>query len=599
MANPSAGEPVAAARGPGATSQANDVVTLDAVLSGRQGAIAGEPADSAFELFAFEQILKTNDLTDEELFDGQVGGGNDGGLDGIFTFLDGGLLRVDSEVFDPGFQPTGVKRGVELTLVAIQAKTTSSFGETAFEKAQATFEILLDLERTEAGLRTLFSEAVVERAQIFRRVFTTLASRHPKVVLRFVYATKGNTAHVDPKVITRASELRDRLLSLIYGCEAETSLVGARELLDLNARQRPHALQLRYQDNVTSGNSHVAIVTLSDYFTFITDETQTLRSYAFDWNVRDYEGNVEVNREIRESLEDAHSPEFWWLNNGVTVLCSTATISGRTFSLDDVQIVNGLQTSVTIYEHLRTAPEDDPARARSILVRIIVTEDPPTRDKVIRATNSQTTVSAASLRATDQVQRDLELFFNQRGWFYERRKNFYKNQGRGPERILSIPFMAQSMMAMGLSEPDNSRARPSSLIKRQSDYERLFDPEIGYDIYLFAATTQRHVDAFLKSAGAGANAQERTNLRFHLSTLLVCGGLKQRVHHPSQLRALVGVTHSDGEMTQELGRLRRWFEEYRLMTDGEPDKIVKSREFVEFLLGKLFPLTPPPTAGVE
>jgi hypothetical protein len=599
MARKDARARVAVAATPRARSArvTNDVVTLDAVLAGRQGPLASGPADSAFELFAFEQILKSNDLTDEELFDGQVGGGNDGGLDGLFTFLDGNLLRVDSETFDPAFQPASVKRGAELTLFAVQAKTTNSFGETAYEKAQATFEILLDLERTEAELRALFSEAVVERAQVFRQAFTVLASRHPRVLLKFAYATKGDTGTVDPKVLTRASELRDRLGSLIYGSVAETPLVGARELLDLNARQRPHALQLRYQDNLTSGNSHVAIVTLDDYFAFITDENQALRSYAFDWNVRDYEGDVEVNREIRESLQDAESPEFWWLNNGVTVLCSTATISGRTFSLDDVQIVNGLQTSVTIYDHLSSASGDDASRSRSLLVRIIVTEDPPTRDKVIRATNSQTSVSAASLRATDQVQRDLELFFSQRGWFYERRKNLYKNQGRNPERILSIPFMAQSMMAMGLSEPDNSRARPSSLIKRQADYERLFDPEVGYDIYLLAATTQRHVDAFLKSAGAGANAQERTNLRFHLSMLLVCSGLQDRIRHPSQLRPLLAaVPFSEAQMTTELGRLRGWFEEYREASGGDPDKIVKSREFVEFLFDRLFP--PPALTGV-
>ena len=568
----------------------NDVITLDAVLASRQGALADGPAASAFELFAFEQILKSYDLSDEELIDGQVGGGNDGGIDGLFTFLDGVLLRVDSEVLDDDFQPTAVKRGVELTLFAIQAKTTPSFGETAFEKAQATFEVLLDLERTEGDLRGLFSEAVVERAQIFRRAFTVLASRHPRVSLKFAYATKGTTASADPKVHRRASDLRERLCSLIYGSIAETPLVGARELLDLNARQRPHALQLRYQDNVTGTNSHVAVVTLDDYFRFITDEGGALRSYVFDWNVRDYEGDVEVNREIRATLEDPNSPEFWWLNNGVTVLCSTATISGRTFSLDDVQVVNGLQTSVTIYEYLRGASADDSSRARSILVRIIVTEDPPTRDKVIRATNSQTSVSAASLRATEQIQRDLELFFSQRGWFYERRKNFYKNLGRNPERIVSIAFMAQSMMAMGLSEPDNSRARPSSLIKRQSDYDRLFDPEVGYDIYLFAAVAQRAVDDFLKSSGAGSNAQERTNLRFHLSSLLVGSAVGSRIRHPSQLRSLLSLPPFTGEETAaRLAQLRVWLSDYQRGHGGEPDKIVKSREFVDYIFVRLFP----------
>ena len=71
--------------------------------------------------------------------------------------------------------------------------------------------------------------------------------------------------------------------------------------------------------NATRSDSHVAIVELDDYFDFISDETKHFGQYIFDWNVRDYEGDVEVNREIRESLGDNKAPEFWWLNNGVTV----------------------------------------------------------------------------------------------------------------------------------------------------------------------------------------------------------------------------------------------------------------------------------------
>ncbi|QTR06142.1 AIPR family protein, partial [Saccharothrix algeriensis] len=47
------------------------------------------------------------------------------------------------------------------------------------------------------------------------------------------------------------------------------------------------------------------------------------------------------------------SPEFWWMNNGATIICSSATINGKEFVLDDVQVVNGLQTSYTIFEVLR------------------------------------------------------------------------------------------------------------------------------------------------------------------------------------------------------------------------------------------------------
>jgi hypothetical protein len=126
--------------------------------------------------------------------------------------------------------------------------------------------------------------------------------------------------------------------------------------------------------------------------------------------------------------------EFWWLNNGVTIICSKSSIVGKTYVLDDVQIVNGLQTSHTIFRALKTLPDTHPAFDRSVLVRILSTTDSHTRDHVIRATNRQTSVPVASLRATDDVQRQIEAYFEPQGWYYDRRKNYYSNIGKTPAR---------------------------------------------------------------------------------------------------------------------------------------------------------------------
>jgi hypothetical protein len=58
----------------------------------------------------------------------------------------------------------------------------------------------------------------------------------------------------------------------------------------------------------------------------------------------------------------ADAPEFWWLKNGVTVVCSQASVIGKTYSLDSVQVVNGLQASYVNFTVLHAAPEDHPAR---------------------------------------------------------------------------------------------------------------------------------------------------------------------------------------------------------------------------------------------
>ena len=573
----------------------NAVVLLDALLDERNRARGGPPlpADEAFELFAFEQCLKDQDLSEDEIAAGQVGGGNDGGIDGLYCFLNGNLIEEDADVLDDTFDPASIKRESDLDLMLIQAKQATSFAETPFDKLVATLRSVLELSKTEDDLLEALSPTLVERCEIFRKAWTKLATRHPRIRVSVFYASKGDRDNINPKVVAKATSLADLIREQIPKGQAEVEFIGARELVDLASQERSYTLQLTFQENATAANSHVALVELNHYYAFLTDANGALQKHIFDWNVRDYEGAVEVNREISGSLADASAPEFWWLNNGVTLICSNASATGKTFSLDDVQIVNGLQTSVTIFEFLSGAAENDPARSRSLLVRIIVTGDHSTRDRVIRATNRQTSVPAASLRATDPIQRDLEQFFLGEGWFYDRRKNYYKNQGKSPSKIVTIPYLAQSIMAIGLSDPSNSRARPSSLLKRDADYERIFDGRIDYRIYLWIARVQKNVDEFLRSAQAEASATERTNLRFHVSMIVVARRLGARVYNPQQVLGMVDQRFSEKEIKAALDAVRKALITFQQTIPGQVDKIVKGREFTDALLAAVFPPVEP------
>lgn len=407
---------------------------------------------------------------------------------------------------------------------------------------------------------------------------------------------------LNAKVAIKANHLEQQFCDVMTGATAKVEFLGAAELWKRANAVPSYTSELSYQENATSGTGHVALVKLRDYMAFLTDENGRLRRHIFDLNVRDYQGDVEVNREMRDSLGDAVGPEFWWLNNGVTIICSKASSVSKTYILDDVQIVNGLQTSHTVHRVLRDAPDGHPAFERSVLVRILVTgDDPVTRDRVIRATNRQTSVPAASLRATDDIQRNIESYFSARGWFYDRRKNFYRNNGKSPERIVSIPLLAQAVMAMGLSRPDNSRARPSTLLKRDEDYDKIFSASVALPIYLWLAMSQKGVDAFLLSEDAGATTQERTNLRFHLAMVAAAKLLGARVHAPVQLGQLATTDSSitEADLALCLGELRESFSLYADKSGDAADKIAKGSDFIEFLLARVLPVTPLAPGAVE
>lgn len=574
---------------------ANDRVLIDQLIDEKRNAReAVLTFDAAFERFACEHALHGFGLSDEEVEGGVMGGGNDGGIDGVYVFLGNRLLHEDSEILTQPTAAANVEVGVRLTLWLVQAKKSTSFSETALDKVAATCSTMLDLSADESDLEQLFSPELIARFGIFKTALARLLKRHPKVSIKFSYVTRGEADEVHPKVLVKAKHLEAQFDSAFAVSSGEVEFLGPAELWRRSSNLPSYTLELPYRESITHGTSHIALVALGDYVEFLSDEKQAIKSHIFDWNVRDYQGNVEVNREIAATLERADAPEFWWLNNGITIVCSQATSVGKKLSLSDVQIVNGLQTSYTVYEALRDEYLSDPTAPvfeRLVQVRILVTADQVARDAVIRATNRQTAVPVASLRATDDIQRQIESYFFEHGWFYDRRKNFYRNQGQPADRIVSIPALAQSVMAMALGQPDYARARPSSLLKSDSDYRRVFSEKTPLPVYLWLVQNQRRTDDFFQVLPKPVTRSEYTNLRFHLAMLGVVDLIGEVFSDPGLLSNVARAGEEVFPTTMRLSSL--WYQlqheyvAFQRKHRAGVDKTAKSSEFVAHLTNAL------------
>ena len=141
-------------------------------------------------------------------------------------------------------------------------------------------------------------------------------------------------------------------------------------------------------------------------------------------------------------------------------------------------------------------------------------------------------------------------------------------------------------MSIGLSRANDARARPSSLLKDDKDYRSIFNKKYPLNVYLWAATTQRTVDAFLRSDAAGASADERTNLRFYLAMLVVALARGKRAYSPAELHEIAGREFSVAEMADALAKIREALTEYQGESGLRQERVVKGSEFVTFLLNK-------------
>lgn len=443
-----------------------------------------------FHLFVTTQVLKNYELSYDELQEGIVDNGGDGGIDSIYTFVNSELIQRDTELVDG-------KRNSVIDVFVLQSKNTNSFGETPIEKCMSSAIDLFDLNKPIESLRSVYNNDLLINIEVFRKQYLYLASKFPVLKFHYYYASKGTDIHqnVERKVLN----LKDSILRHFDKADVNFEFLTASSLIELSRREQLRTKSINVSDNPisTQDGGYISIVPLKNYFNFITDENGELIKYFFDANIRDYQGNVEVNSAIRETLMVKDSIEdFWWLNNGITLTVSNASFSSKQLQLEDPQIVNGLQTSFEIYDYFKSNKID--TENRNVLLRIVKANEEVSRLKVIKATNSQTSIPPASLRATDPIHRDIEDYLYSKGYFYDRRKNYYKNQGKPINKIVSIPHLAQVVMGILHQKPDYARARPSTLIKVNTDYETIFNSKFPIELYYKVIVLHELIEQALK-----------------------------------------------------------------------------------------------------
>jgi hypothetical protein len=114
------------------------------------------------------------------------------------------------------------------------------------------------------------------------------------------------------------------------GAEFSFEFVGASRLLEMtrNIPSSSRILEVAESPIGTAAGSYLCLVSLSKYFEFISDSGSLARS-IFESNVRDYQGSVVVNTGIRRTLKNKDSENFWYLNNGVTIITPKTVLSSR------------------------------------------------------------------------------------------------------------------------------------------------------------------------------------------------------------------------------------------------------------------------------
>lgn len=491
----------------------------------------------------------------------------------LYTFVNGELLKEDTEI-------NSNQKKNHIELVVIQSKTSASFKEAAVTKFRESAEDLFNLANNPDDYTERYNADLIDKSKLFRNAYSKLAGTFPRLEIHYYYATQGVEVH--PNVEGKVPKLQESIGEMFGGAEFSFDFIGASKLLEMtrNVPSTSRVLEVSESPIGTDAGSYLCLVSLSKYFEFVSDSGSLARS-IFESNVRDYQGSVVVNTGIRKTLENANSENFWYLNNGVTIITPKAVLAGKQLTIEDPQIVNGLQTSHEIYQHFSQL-EDHTGDDRSVLVRVICEENEEARDRIIRATNSQTSIPPASLRSSDEIHRNIEDFLKSNGYYYDRKKNYYKNQGMPVAKIISISYMAQTMMATNLLKPDSARARPSTLINSDTEYRKIFSLDYPIDIYLKVIQIMKTVEVYLKPENCGIELERKTitNIEFYVAMMVSIGLAGSKEDVSTKLAALPAITIAQELLAKSLETVLQEFNNL-----GATDQVAKGPDLVGVLLG--------------
>lgn len=493
--------------------------------------------DEAFERFAASLLLRTFGADPSDIEAGLVSGTNDGGIDGMFFFLNQSEpVRSDSTRLTRRKNAlAGLQTGVALDVVIIQAKKEKKWDTNVFPKIESALKAIFDEKKSAAELRAFpLNDDIVEKAMAWRKLRSNLTMHVPVVRFRVYYAALARQANVDTYMVTKATQLKDWLTeSLPTGSTTTVEYVGDADLVTRLRDTRDFAAKLVLaKPPVRELNALVGLVTIKDYLSFIRhDKSKTMREEMFAANVRDYAGsNVRVNDAIGRTLAKDSESLFWWLNNGITVIADKADNPLELeWVLTNPLIVNGLQTSHVIHERALADAITKKRLKQSILIRVITESNPDVREAIIGGTNNQTAIASLQLHANEEKQRRIEEFLRPHGWYYERRRYQYRGIKVPASRIRNMTDMGQALIATRLLLPDTARARPASLLGTDSGWKRVFDPSESEELYLKALKIVDAVDDYLRTPAAKSIADDSTNARFYLASgyVLQASGVKK------------------------------------------------------------------------
>jgi len=425
-----------------------------------------------------------NGIDSDDIIQGIVGAEGDEGIDMCYLFCNGILIQDEEH---PITSDSTIK------IKFFQAKKEDSFTVEGFRKLIEGIEEIFDLDLPLPELKIIgANENLLEKAELIRKVFFKASRERAKISCEVYYVTIAPSINNLPE---KFKYLENKLIQNPFQIPFKFEYWGGQKLIDLN-RKFDEKLEIKFDGQMLnilhkgiSTTGKCGFVSGNDLMSCLIDKEKGFKSYLTEGNIRYFLGeDRKINKSIIETALDSNkAPVFWAMNNGITILGEDIVpVDTNTYSVKNPQIVNGCQTVHCLHRAYTTNNKNSLPPTLKVFVKLIQTgDDVNTQSDIISATNSQNAVRTASLKANDDVQKNIEIHLKKYGFYYERRENYYKQKGLKGAKVIGLLKLTQIVHSIANKESIVATNDTANLFSTNSKYQSIFYHGTDYDFYLY------------------------------------------------------------------------------------------------------------------
>ena len=229
------------------------------------------------------------------------------------------------------------------------------------------------------------------------------------------------------------------------------------------------------------------IVGMCNVNEFIRLQNKYHHNQLYAENIRLYLGDRgNVNKDIIATITSSESLWFPYMNNGISIICDSLAIGNtnaakhvQTFTLENMQIINGCQTVNALYSAKYGENTRDNFRPANVMVRIYEINPSQTDFKmnIIKATNNQNSVKSYSLMANDPIQIRIAEVLKKFNIIYDRKGEGKNIQGN--QMIISMVNVALAYRAVYLFMARSLRSGlGKSRVFQKTEYDKIFNSNL-------------------------------------------------------------------------------------------------------------------------